>query len=543
MARQTSKSARQFCLLKCLIAICILCIFPAVAVSGDPSKVVLASYNVENLFDLKTDFTEYPGYIPDGGDGWNSEMLNVKLDHLARVLNHLDADILALQEIESKQALSLMNQRLESPYAYTVIADSKPTAVKCALMSRLPIKSATEIAIPGKAARNILKVEIELGDSTFLVFINHWKAKTGPESQRLPYARALADAVGKLDRETDFVIVGDLNANYDEFKTFQDYPELNDTGGVTGINHLLNTIYRERLVTERILANQPESNVYLYNLWLELRPERRWSAQFFKQKNSPDHIIVSPGLYDSKGVSYVDNSFDKFDPGYLFQGARINRWQRAKRGRGRHLGAGFSDHLPVFAWFAPRPFSYRPDAPYPQKTVPIAALYESKAGRVNCHLRHCTVIYQHHKFTILKQRGGRAILVYGAGDNLVRGRIYHLTVKYLARYYGMLEITEFSDVDPVGEADDLMPFFIEPADGPLSDPALVNEVVGQVRGDYRDGWLHYGSNRKIRLFARDKSLLPETGSSIRLRNIRIGFHHHPELVLEKAEQLEVFKGG
>jgi len=42
-------------------------------------------------------------------------------------------------------------------------------------------------------------------------------------------------------------------------------------------------------------------------------------AIFSERKTSLDSIIVSKGLYDNKGISYVDNSFDKFDPDYLFR--------------------------------------------------------------------------------------------------------------------------------------------------------------------------------------------------------------------------------
>ncbi len=519
--------------------ICGFFVYSGAAFTTDHEVISLASYNVENLFDLKKDSTEYPGYIPGGRDGWNREMLNTKLDHLARVIDDLSADILALQEVESGRALASLNGRLRKPYPYTIIADRKPTTVKCALMSRYPVVEVKEIAVPGKTARNILKAEIRIADHSFVVFNNHWKSKTGPESRRLPYARALADAIERLDADADFVIVGDLNSNYNEFETFKNTKELNDTKGTTGINHILNTVRQDRLVSERMLNRQMQNQTYLYNLWLELKDERRWSTQFFSHRSSPDHIIVSPGLYDNKGVSYIDNSFDKFDPGYLFRGERIRRWQRTKKGRGRHLGEGFSDHLPIFAWLAPGPFSYRPDAPYPEKTLPIAALYESKTGRVNYHLNRCAVIYRHRKYTIIKQRNGRAILAYGTDEQLRQGQIYDLTVKYLKRYYGMLEITKFASVESGEKRIDLTEFFIRPSNRSLNDSASVNEVVLRIKGFYRNGWLYYGENRKIRLFARDKGLLPDNGSSVILKNIRIGFHRHPELVLESSRQIIV----
>jgi len=536
-------AVRRIGMLILVLVICGLPVFSGFAASAGQAVISLASYNVENLFDLKRDSTEYPGYIPGGRLGWNRKTANIKLDHLGRVINDLDADILALQEVESRAALDQLNRRLAEPYPHTVIADSKPTTVKCALMSRLPIDASTEIAVAGKAARNILKAEIRVADHALVVFVNHWKSKTGPESRRLPYARALAEAIKSLDADTDFVVLGDLNSNYNEFKTFKNAEALNDTSGITGINHILNTLRQGRLVDERMLSRQPQNGIYLYNLWLEVNTKRRWSVRFFGRRQSPDHIIVSPGLYDGKGISYVDNSFDKFDPGYLFRGGRIRRWQRTGKGRGRHLGRGFSDHLPIFAWFAPRPFSYLPDVPYPEKTVPIAGLYQSKTGRVNYRLRRCAVIYKYRKYTVLKQRKGRSVLVYGAGEQLKQGHIYDLTANYLKRYYGMLEITRVDAVRRIKEAEDVTGFFIDPAGRSLAGSDLTSEVVRRIEGTYRNGWLYYGRQRKIRLFARDKALLPENGSSIILRNIRIGYHHHPELVLERPGQIVVNRQG
>ena len=80
---------------------------------------------------------------------------------------------------------------------------------------------------------------------------------------------------------------------------------------------------------------------------------------FSGRQESPDNIIVSKGLYDAKGISYSDNSFSKFQPDYLFEGKTVYRWQRAESGMGRHLGNGYSDHLPIFAYFSTEPFSFK----------------------------------------------------------------------------------------------------------------------------------------------------------------------------------------
>jgi hypothetical protein len=183
----------------------------------------------------------------------------------------------------------------------------------------------------------------------------------------MAYAKALRKGIDKLTADADFILIGDFNSNYNEYTTFRNSSRLNDTNGITGINHILKTIIDtgidtgkdsskdSKMVNEKILIKQA-ANEYLYNLWLEVSKARRWSYNFFGKKDSPDNIIVSKGLYDDKGISYSDNSFNKFQPNYLFKGKAVYRWQKAKRGTGRHLGKGYSDHLPIFAYFSTEPF-------------------------------------------------------------------------------------------------------------------------------------------------------------------------------------------
>ncbi|MDA8404276.1 MAG: hypothetical protein M0Z56_08805, partial [Desulfobacteraceae bacterium] len=127
--------------------------------------------------------------------------------------------------------------------------------------------------------------------------------------------------------------------------------------GITGINHILGTLADGRMVDESFLTTRKNGR-YLYNLWMEVPEDKRWSVIFGGRKNTPDSILISAGLYDAEGVNYVDNSFHVFAPDYLFKDNRIYRWQRGGRGRGRHLGKGFSDHLPVVAEFTTQPFHF-----------------------------------------------------------------------------------------------------------------------------------------------------------------------------------------
>jgi hypothetical protein len=321
----------------------------------------VASYNLENLFDLTSDGTEYPAYIPNTGYGWTKDIANIKYTNIARVMKDLEGDVVALQEVESKKALIILHNKLKDfgvDYPYFEIADSRATSVKCAVLSKFPIVEKEEIQVDqvdNEIARNILKITLDIDGNRIILFINHWKSKRGPESMRVAYAKTLRREIDKLKEVVDFVLIGDFNSNYNEYKTFQNSGRLNDTGGIAGINHILKTIKDSEMVDEKILTEQA-TNEYLYNLWLEVSKTRRWSYKFFERDESPDNIIVSKGLYDEKGISYSDNSFNTFQPDYLFKEKTIYRWQRAENSIGRHLGKGYSDHLPIFAYFSTEPF-------------------------------------------------------------------------------------------------------------------------------------------------------------------------------------------
>ena len=324
---------------------------PAFADQSQSFRV--ANYNVENLFDLDSQGTEYREYIPYGARGWNNEMLDIKLRHLARVIFDLKADILALEEVESKKALFLLRDKLKSSgtdYGFSAMAETDGQAVGCALLSRFPITMKKDITVENGRERNILKVVLDIHGQPLTVYVNHWVSKKHPESRRRASALALKRDLRLLPSSSDFLLIGDFNSDYDEYRRFIHDDTLNDTGGRTGVNHDLKTLVSDVLIDEKKLCSRKDMD-FLYNLWLEIPLNQRWSYNFFGKKGSLDSMLVPASLYDHKGISYRDNSFKRFTPDYLFSRGAIYRWQMDKSGKGRHLGRGYSDHLPVYADF------------------------------------------------------------------------------------------------------------------------------------------------------------------------------------------------
>jgi endonuclease/exonuclease/phosphatase family metal-dependent hydrolase len=222
---------------KYIIFLCVLAGF-FLAGSIEARVFMVATYNVENFFDLSKNQHEYPEYVPGSRYGWNKKMLNIKTENISRVIKDMGPDVLALQEIESKNALVFLQRRLRdigSDYPFYAIADSKSTAVTCAVLSKFPIIDQKEIHVDMPQARNILKVTLDVEGNHFTIFVNHWKSRQGPESERMVYAQALKREIDRLAPYTDFIIAGDLNSNYNEYLRFKNSARLNNTGGRTGI--------------------------------------------------------------------------------------------------------------------------------------------------------------------------------------------------------------------------------------------------------------------------------------------------------------------
>ena len=224
----------------------------------------------------------------------------------------------------------------------------------------------------------------------------------------------------------------------------------------------------------------------------------------------------------------------------MFEKGGILRWKRADRGRGRHLGLGYSDHLPVYACLTTGPFSFS-DGPPVSSDLPgqadIASLYESKTGEVNFRLKNCAVIYRHKDNAVIKQAGGRAIYVYRTAAGLKKGRVYDLTVTRLKRFYGNLEITGIKDLQQAGSILSEEKWYVTSPQADLAGPGLENEVVGSYDGSYDRGMFYYDDKKQIRLYFRDKSLEPKTSGQVRISRVRIGLHESPELVIEKPSQI------
>ncbi len=313
----------------------------------------IATYNVENLFDLHRDGHEYAEYIPYTKWRWNRTNYRKKLRNVARVIAGMRPDIVGLEEIESRTALRDLQAELKRQGLYLphlAIADAKGTTVKAALLSRIRIRAKREVWVTrGYKYRNILETQLRIGGETLYVFVNHWKSKSGPESMRVASARALKKRLNALGN-VNYVLLGDFNSDYDEKHLFVRRRKHNDTHGITGIDDILKTMIDGRFVTCDDLKRCRDCAC---NLWLELPESERWTHVFRGSKEALDSIIVSPKLVDGRGLEYRRGSFTRYMPQWLMtKKGTPYRWQRSRGYPKHHTGKGYSDHLPIYADFA-----------------------------------------------------------------------------------------------------------------------------------------------------------------------------------------------
>jgi len=315
------------------------------------TEVKIATYNVEALFDLNKQGYKYKEYKPYGESLWNKKNYNIKLNNIARVIKDIDADIIALQEVHSIHALKDLRLKLKQKglyYQYYKIADKKDSAVKLAVLSKIPFIYSKEIQVtPSYKYRNIQELKFKIDNSEFYLFNNHWKAKSGPESMRIVSAKKLRDRIEELGYEKNMILVGDFNSHYEENILFKRNMKHNDTNGRTGINDVLRTKYQRESAKD--IKYKKDS---FYNLWYDTDKKNRYSYIFRGKKEALDNILISQTLLDNKGLDYKKNSIHNLRKDYMmYKGKYPYRWKVSKARIPKHKGKGYSDHLPVIATF------------------------------------------------------------------------------------------------------------------------------------------------------------------------------------------------
>jgi endonuclease/exonuclease/phosphatase family metal-dependent hydrolase len=204
----------------------------------------IGTFNVENLFlryrlldkekgSMAPKPIDKERFLKEGG---SILMLGQRLEDFGPVSKALrtltakcilanDPDVVALQEIETLEALKLFNRfYLQKHYPYQILVDGNdPRQIDVGLISKYPlgnIRTHQFETVNGTSgakvfSRDCLEVDVVVGGRPLTILVNHFKSKIGGgEEKRKRQAQAvvriLEDRFGsKL--KGDFVVAGDLN--------------------------------------------------------------------------------------------------------------------------------------------------------------------------------------------------------------------------------------------------------------------------------------------------------------------------------------------
>lgn len=472
----------------------------------------VASYNVENLFDLKYDGTEYKEYKPNTKN-WHKKAFYNKIDNITKVIKDIDADVVALQEIESQEALETLLKKLPK-YSYYNFLKNKSSSVGVGIISVFPIKDNKTIIVDkkDKYSRYILRSTLQIDKKELIIYTNHWRSKRAAESKRVVYALALKKDIDRLKTYQDYIIIGDLNSNYNEFQTFKYDKKLNDTFGITGINQILNTTIEKNFISKKNILSFKEK--VHYNLWLDKQGDR-FSSIFRAQHNTPDNIILSKGLFDKQNISYIDNSFRVFKPQYLFKNNNIIRWNKSKY-------KGYSDHLPIYASFSTtiQEKNNLVDVTKPKENS-IKQLYEKQTVK-NFSLKNVKIIYKREKMAIALKKDDKAIMIYKPSKDMIVGNIYDFVVDEIGLYNGLKEITKFSNLKYKGSFKNIKKHYLNGLNIDLFNPKYENNIVKNIKGIYKKGYFYFRNkedkNIKIKLYFYKELKRPENGEKLTINS-------------------------
>lgn len=327
-----------------------------VCISRAAFPLTLMSYNVENLFDDVRNGTEYREFNPDRGT-WNAELFKARIESIGEVVRKAvpgGADVLLFQEIENENALrALVDDALRGMgYTWKVMVPKRGLSANVAMASRLPVARVRAHAVPpwkGKTPmRDVIEADIQVAGHVLYVFNDHWKSKTDgvrvTEGSRLESSFVLAQRIREIlqeDPAADILAAGDFNENIDEYaRTGGKYQTaLLPDEGTWPARFAGRSIF---LSSDALRPGVTGDRLVLYEPWFELDASRRGSSFYQGDWLTVDHMLLSPGLLDSRGFTYRRGSFGpvKLDFLLLPDGAP-KRWTGVTGPR------GYSDHLPL----------------------------------------------------------------------------------------------------------------------------------------------------------------------------------------------------
>lgn len=232
--------------------VCCICLLLSCSLNQEdvsPNEITLVSWNLQTFFDSKTVGTEYDEFKGSKSE-WTEEKYKSRLKLLCKFIEETNADIYAFCEIENESILQDISNNLNaksvkgSPWQFAAFAKNESGAFGNAVLSKFPLENLRvhnidfSISKPnGKSIykkleqpqlRPLLQIDVRTTEKKFSLFVCHWKSKSGGEAAtkiwRDYQENMLSYQVQECKtEEMPFIICGDFNKDFAEFKSQNDF--------------------------------------------------------------------------------------------------------------------------------------------------------------------------------------------------------------------------------------------------------------------------------------------------------------------------------
>jgi endonuclease/exonuclease/phosphatase family metal-dependent hydrolase len=330
--------------------------------------LVIMTWNIQTLFDGIEDGIEYDDFRESAG--WTHDKYKGRLNVIASAIGGMERkpDIIAVQEVESPRVMADLAGILSvHGYGWTHFAMTPEMALGVGLLSSFPLQEAKShsVYVDGDIApRPMLeaRINISAGNSSFIIFVCHWKSKLGgediTESIRRASARIIVRRLKELYKNEPglpVIIAGDLNENHDEFyrhggsiicALLPDDPRAAEFTGFLDLDdELLPEEYQKDFIV--LSKNKPPNPRYfpdgiitMYSPWdVELE---NGSYSYRNTWETIDHFLLSQQLFDGTGWDFDNCEVLDYPPFVNAKGLPDAYNPRT--------GSGLSDHLPLLLY-------------------------------------------------------------------------------------------------------------------------------------------------------------------------------------------------
>ncbi|HJE02661.1 MAG TPA: endonuclease, partial [Aliarcobacter thereius] len=223
---------------------------------------------------------------------------------------------------------------------------------------------------------------------------------------------------------------------------------------------------------------------------------------------------------------------------------QVIRWEMSNNKVSIHKGSGYSDHLPIYAFFKinkdQNQVIKQDDLNHNIKD--ISKLYEKEKLNFPIVLNNIVVLYKHENKAIIKQKNDRAIYIFKDAEDLELAFSYDLQINQIYDFYGLKEIKDFNIIKKKEKNNDYKKLFLDASKNDIFDFKFENEVISNLEGIYKKSYLYLNNSKKIKIFTKDKNILPKENSKIFINEAQLGsFKGNIQIILHKKSDFKELK--